>query len=259
MTIALTASLVARGRIDAEHAARQYARYYQPERGYGGAAHGVLQALREGADYRRTGRQQYPEGSFGNGGAMRIAPVGLAYRHASERTLYYAVKEALVCSHIHREAIDGAFLQASVVAIAANTQDPARFAPQETLQELIDKAQTDRLRRRLQRIGDALRRDDGDEEVIAKVGNGVRAVEAVAAALWAFLRYGGEPEECIVRAVGLGGDTDTIAAMAGAAAGALHGDQWIPRNWFDNIENGRHGRDKIIELGRNLAALDLID
>ena len=90
---------------------------------------------------------------------------------------------------------------------------------------------------------------------MAKVGNGIRASEAVAAALWAFLRYGSTPEECVVRAVSFGGDTDTIGAMAGALVGALHGSSWMPTRWYDNIENGRLGRDEMVRLARALAAL----
>jgi poly(ADP-ribose) glycohydrolase ARH3 len=79
----------------------------------------------------------------------------------------------------------------------------------------------------------------------------------VAAALWAFLRYGKTPEECIIRAVGFGGDTDTLGAMAGALVGALHGSSWIPARWYDNIENGVHGRDEIVALAQRLATLDV--
>jgi ADP-ribosylglycohydrolase len=90
---------------------------------------------------------------------------------------------------------------------------------------------------------------------LGKVGNGIRASEAVAAALWALLRYWRSPEECLIRAVAFGGDTDTIGAMAGALVGALHGSSWVPARWYDNIENGRHGRDEIVGLARALAAL----
>ena len=93
--------------------------------------------------------------------------------------------------------------------------------------------------------------------VIARVGNGIRASQAVAAALWAFLRYGTTPEECIIRAVSFGGDTDTIGAMVGALVGALHGMAWIPARWYDNIENSEHGRDEIVAVARQLAGLRL--
>jgi poly(ADP-ribose) glycohydrolase ARH3 len=255
MTLALATSLVECGRVDAEHVSAKYAEFYEGWRGYGGAAHRVMQALRTGADYRGTGRLQFPEGSFGNGGAMRIAPVGLAYRHGDAEALHRAVQDALVCTHVHPEAVDGAFVQARAVAWAATT-DPADFDPQHLLRELHRVSRTTIVKAKLEALASGLREDDSDLFVIAKVGNGIRASEAVAAALWALLRYGSDPEECIIRAVGFGGDTDTIGAMTGALVGALHGSSWFPARWYDNIENGRHGRDKIVALGRELAALD---
>jgi ADP-ribosylglycohydrolase len=86
----------------------------------------------------------------------------------------------------------------------------------------------------------------------------IHAAEAVACALWSFVCCQDDPEECIIRAVSLGGDTDTVAAMAGALAGALHGTSWIPRRWFDQMENQPEvGRDYLIRLARQLAKLDL--
>ena len=96
MTLALATSLVECGRVDAAHVSAKYAEFYESWRGYGGAAHRVMRLLQDGGDYRGTGRLQFPEGSFGNGGAMRIAPVGLAYRHATDDVLLEAVEDALV-------------------------------------------------------------------------------------------------------------------------------------------------------------------
>ena len=49
--------------------------------GYGGSAVKTFALLKQGkTDYKHSGRLGFPEGSFANGGAMRIAPVGLAYR-----------------------------------------------------------------------------------------------------------------------------------------------------------------------------------
>ena len=48
----------------------------------------------------------------------------------------------------------------------------------------------------------------------------------------------------MTRAVGFGGDTDTIGAMAGALVGALHGGLWIPARWYDKMENDAHGPDE---------------
>lgn len=49
-------------------------------RGYGSSAAKALEAIRDGADPMATGTMFQPAGSFANGGAMRIAPQGLAYR-----------------------------------------------------------------------------------------------------------------------------------------------------------------------------------
>ncbi|GIL49818.1 hypothetical protein Vafri_6130, partial [Volvox africanus] len=85
MAIALTRSLIAcDGRIDDVHAAQSYAEEYQPSRGYGGTAYKILMGIRQrGIDsgsIRTVGSMYIPTGSFGNGGAMRIAPLGLVYR-----------------------------------------------------------------------------------------------------------------------------------------------------------------------------------
>lgn len=254
MTLALATSLVECSRVDAEHASAKYAEFYEPWRGYGGAAHQVMRALQQGADCRTTGRMQFPEGSFANGGAMRIAPVGLAYRHAAPDALHQAVEDALVCTHVHPEAVDGAFVQAKAVAYAATT-DPAEFDPQRLVDELLAVSRTTIMQAKLEALASGLRERDSDLNVIGRVGNGIRASEAVAAALWAVLRYGTTPEECVIRAVGFGGDTDTIGAMAGAVVGALHGAAWIPARWYDEMENSQRGRDEIIRLARQLAAL----
>jgi poly(ADP-ribose) glycohydrolase ARH3 len=256
MTIALAASLVESGRVDPAHVAAKYAERYQGWRGYGGGAQRVMRALRQGADYRGTGRLQFPDGSFGNGGAMRIAPVGLVYRRAPDDLLRQAVADALLCTHVHPEAIDGAFVQAKAVALAATTA-AADFSPGNWLESLRASARTGIMQAKLDALASGLAEEDSDTFVIARVGNGIPAAEAVAAALWAAARYWRQPEECVIRAVNFGGDTDTIGAMAGALMGALHAAAWIPARWRDNIENGEQGRDAIIDLGRRLSRLNV--
>ncbi len=259
MTLALATSLVQRGQADSERISSTYAEFYQPSRGYGAAAHMVMQALRSGADHRETGRMRFEDGSFGNGGAMRIAPIGLAYRHAPDDALGKAVEAALLCTHVHPEAIDGAFIQAKAVAQAAAVAESSAFDAKRFLLVLVTLCETDIMRRKLSVLMEGIEEDASDDHVIAKVGNGIRTSEAVAAALWAFIQYGKTPENCVIRAVGFGGDTDTIGAMTGALVGALHGYSWIPERWYDNIENGEHGRDEIVNIARRLAAIDLVE
>lgn len=70
-------------------------------------------------------------------------------------------------------------------------------------------------------------------EVIMTLGHGVEAIEAVPAALFSFL-FNVDTcfEDAILYAISLGGDTDTIASMTGAIAGAYWGEQHIPDEWL---------------------------
>lgn len=62
-------------------------------------------------------------------------------------------------------------------------------------------------------------------------------VDTLEAALWAFLTADGA-EECIVRAANLGGDADTVAAVAGGLAGAHYGAAALPERWVRRLEPG---------------------
>jgi poly(ADP-ribose) glycohydrolase ARH3 len=268
MTLAFTVSLIERGTLDPKHCAATYARFFaaEPRRGYGPAVSKVLAMLEAGRDYRHTGRAVYPEGSFANGGAMRIAPVGLAFRSAEDAVLRRAVELALLCTHVHPDAVDGAFIQAKAVSELARRVDPAGLDVTRFLSSLQSMAESTVLREKLGIVLQAHLRGWRDDELLSAVCTPneygeqfqIHAAEAVACALWAFACSPHQPEECLIRAVGLGGDTDTIGTMAGALAGALHGRSWMPCRWFDQMENAPGvGRDYLVGVARQLAKLDL--
>ncbi len=76
---------------------------------------------------------------------------------------------------------------------------------------------------------------------------GLGALEATHAALSAFMGTG-RFSDCICAAVGLGGDTDTVAAIAGALAGALYGSGRIPGEWVEEL----CGRERVFSAARSL-------
>ena len=103
-----------------------------------------------------------------------------------------------------------------------------------------------------------------DIDVVRALGDTfqLKAIEAVPCVLWIICTNYREPEECLVRAVNMGGDTDTVAAMVGDIVGALHGWEWIPTRWYDNIElnsdeNMDRGKEYAIELAKKLATMNL--
>ena len=69
------------------------------------------------------------------------------------------------------------------------------------------------------------------EEKIKSTGYVVDTLEA---ALWCLLTTESY-RECVLKAVNLGGDTDTVAAVAGGLAGALYGIEGIPEEWLNTL------------------------
>src|SRR5919204_6029188 len=80
MTIGVSEALIERGEIVEEILCRAFVANYVPSRGYGRGARAVLEAMEDGRDYRQVAEQHFPGGSYGNGAAMRVAPVGLFFR-----------------------------------------------------------------------------------------------------------------------------------------------------------------------------------
>lgn len=83
------------------------------------------------------------------------------------------------------------------------------------------------------------------EETIKSSGYVVDTLEAV---LWCLLNSGSY-RECVLKAVNLGEDTDSIAAIAGGLAGLAYGFESIPQEWRDTLLKGNY----IDELCRKFA------
>ena len=82
--------------------------------------------------------------------------------------------------------------------------------------------------------------------------SGAYLLETVPTVLFILGRYAHDPEEAIVRAVNDTKDNDTVAAIVGAAVGALHGEAGLPRRWL----SGLLGRTGAADDGRVLEILD---
>ncbi|EFN53193.1 hypothetical protein CHLNCDRAFT_137020 [Chlorella variabilis] len=278
MTIALAKSLVRRGRCDPEDCTQAYVeqrRLVPVGHTYGRDAKNAFNALERGtADCRTSGRLARPDGSWGNGSVMRIAPVGLAYRNAPADVLRWAVADAVMCTHVHPEAADAAIVQAAAVGLLAKpgVTEPVLESPLALIARLLPLAATAAMRQRLEAIERALARlpaglDTGSERgrvVSEKMRNGgywqIRAVDATASVLWAFCRHWGHPPAAIVGAMHQGGDTDTLASMAGALAGAQHSCWWVPLCWWSALDRSvatASGPEALAELAVSLAALDV--
>jgi len=169
-------------------------------------------------------------GSAGTAGAARCAAFGLMWAGDPRRAAYEAALSTSV-THGHPVATTAAAAFAAAVALAASGDGPLDGAWIEAVTEIAagfeqgaapGKTVVDRLRVLPALIGQSA------ESVLSIIGTGVIAIEAVPAALWCAAAHV-DPVEGILAAVNAGGDTDTIAAMAGACLGARHGEAaWPP-------------------------------
>jgi poly(ADP-ribose) glycohydrolase ARH3 len=92
--LALAQSLVLCGGLNALNAAQlnaQQGLHSIPLRGYPDSAIEVMEAVEKGVDIRETGQLRFKMGKYSNGGAMRIAPVGLCFGSCGADALHEAV------------------------------------------------------------------------------------------------------------------------------------------------------------------------
>lgn len=253
MMIGVAESLVACGGFDGEDMARRFVENFDPMRGYGPGASRVIDNLAAGQPWDQAGAGLFGTGSYGNGSAMRIAPVGVFY-HDDEDKLREAAQLSSIITHTHPLGKQGAMLQAHAVGVALRYGLTSELDAGQMVRKLRDflPKDADVFRDRLASVERLLAREPSRDEVVGLLGNGITSFDSIPTAIYSFLSHPGSFEDAVVYAVSLGGDADTIGAMTGAIAGAHHGFQEIPTRWLDKLENGTKGRDYVIRLARDL-------
>lgn len=243
MAIGVAETLVQCGRIEDDVLCKRFAENYEPHRGYGRGARAILEALVEGRDYKHAAATYFPGGSFGNGAAMRVAPVGLFHRSSPDAVWNDARLSALP-THVHPLGIEGAQVIALAVAIAACSDEFERVP---FFEQLASRCSFLEYRGPLRRAVEV--QDAAD---LGLFGNGIAATDSVVTAVASFGLTPDSFGETIGNAILLGGDTDTIAAMAGAISGAFLGASAIPTHLLDQLEDFGKGRQFIEQLASDL-------
>ncbi|MFI1095374.1 ADP-ribosylglycohydrolase family protein [Streptomyces sp. NPDC020917] len=210
-------------------------------------------------------------GSKGCGANMRVAPLGLVPGlDAGQRSGAAQLQAAL--THGHPTALAAADLTAEAVHLLAGGLPPAELvgelracarAGRETyradwLGDLAERAPDrdaaafaargwDECLAVLDRLEAALAAPDPEADPCLATGAGWVAEEALATGLYCFLMLSGDPEAVVRRAAYSSGDSDSVAALAGAFAGAHHGADAWPQEWVRVVEY----RERLLGLGRS--------
>jgi ADP-ribosyl-[dinitrogen reductase] hydrolase len=183
---------------------------------------------------------------------MRIAPIGIAgVRWGQAKTMYIAKQQSALTHH------DMAARWSSAVAAELIRHLILGGTIESAIDPLIRQIQP-----KFKGIFAAIMSDDWNPTDWTEHSNG-KAVICLAQALWA-VRSTSSFEDAIVTAVDLGDDADTVAAVAGAIAGAKYGIQQIPARWVTYV-NGHvrqpdgsdvvYHQHEIIEVAHRLLGL----
>jgi len=254
--------------------------FHNPKRGYGSAIGDVFFNLRMSNyedPYGPASIQFKGLGSYGNGAAMRVAPVALyAYHHYAEgdrhdvAPLVRLVTDASKITHSNKFGYRGAILQALAIRLALlldkDDFDTVSFT-NELIQYMADMEKLDdpndpldggkSFVSKLEIVKKYLNATEEPhvEDIQKQLGVHVSALDSVPTAIYCFLAAQKPLERvpvdnkfhrCIQYAISLGGDTDTIASMAGAIIGAHMGDKAIPDQFLVHSEHAEDIR-KIAE------------
>jgi ADP-ribosyl-[dinitrogen reductase] hydrolase len=167
--------------------------------------------------------------SNGNGSIMRILPVALRFAGEPIKTLLDRTRRASAVTHGHERSQMACGYYALVARHLLEGAQPKQAA--EGAGEIF--AQTFAGTEELPRFRHLLSRDLSTilENLVASSGY---VIDTLTASLWC-LSTTDNYRECVLKAVNLGGDTDTTGCVAGGLAGVRYGVNAIPQNWIQEL------------------------
>lgn len=232
MALSIVSILRQHGRIEQDLLAASFGARFEHGRGYGPGARAILTRIRIGQAWRELALSVYEGGSYGNGSAMRVAPVGAYFSDDMDAAIENARLSAEI-THIHPEGVAGAIAVSVGAAIAARK----RGSPAPSRQDFIEAV--------LPHVPDSVVRDGIAQaydiptgttvfEVARVLGNGSRvsSQDTVPYVLWCAGEKLDNYEEALWLTISGGGDTDTTCAMVGGIVATHTGREGIPEQWL---------------------------
>ncbi len=240
MAISVAAVLKWHGELDQDALAKRFARRFQrdPDRGYGSMTRRQLEEITAGRTWQDTSVNAFGgRGSMGNGGAMRVAPLGAYFANDIGACAAAACASAFV-THMHPEGIAGTIAVAIAAAMAWQLRDTTGEAFAEGLfDDVLGLTPESQVRQGILRArltpADLLLQD-----AARALGNGSQATapDTVPFCLWMAAHHPHNFIEAIGRTISADGDCDTNAAIVGGIVALSVGRNGIPRGWLEARE-----------------------
>jgi ADP-ribosylglycohydrolase len=196
----------------------------------------MLRLIRqEGGDWRQLVAESWDgRGSWGNGAAMRVAPLGAYFAEDLERVAAEAALSAEV-THTHPEGVAGAVAVALATALAVARPDLLRADAY--LDEIAERTPPGLVRDGIGNAMTLLPLDD-PRSAAASLGNGryISAPDTVPFCLWVAAKHPEDFTAAFWATASVGGDIDTTCAIVGGILGARLGIEGIPAEWLERCE-----------------------
>ncbi len=217
--------------------ALSFGRHYDMARKYGAAMGEILPKMADGEDWGALAQGLFNgQGSWGNGAAMRVAPVGAYFADDMDAVVENARCSAYI-THSHPEAIAGAIAVAVGAAWAWRLKDDDEFDGREYLNRVLESVPESAVRDGI-RFARGMVDDATVEEAADVLGSGfeISAQDTVPFVLWCAAHELDHFDEALWLTVAGLGDRDTTCAMVGGIVACYTGEAAIPEEWRQNRE-----------------------
>ena len=240
MAISIVEGLNLYGYVHQDALARRFAWRYErePDRGYGSMTRAQLNEINRGGDWRQGAANAFGgQGSMGNGGAMRVAPLGGYYAEDLKRAAEEARLSALV-THTHPEGVAGTIAVAIASALAWRTRNDSSDQRVKQLYDAVLEFTPESKTRRGIVLASQTPANVGTEVVAKALGNGslVTAPDTVPFAIWSVAHHLDDFVGAMKQTIVAGGDCDTNAAIVGGIVALSVGRSGIPSEWRQEKE-----------------------
>jgi ADP-ribosylglycohydrolase len=234
MALAITEALVQAGDQDLEtimdavkHHFIQWAHSPENNRAPGRTCLQGIARMEKGMHWTQSGIAR----SKGCGSAMRAAPIGYFYQHDPTK-LRHVAHATGICTHGHPTADAACIGAAYLVKLALDRTPPRDMIPKLLAFTTGISSEFDEA---VHKVPPCLDWED-EEQALDHLGQGWIGEEAVALALFCFLRHPDDYKKTVLRGANTNGDSDSIACIAGSISGAWLGVKAISEDWAQRIE-----------------------